>query len=298
MTSNEKAHELNERGRDLAAKEWFAEAERAYREAAAAAPSWATPWYNLGLMQKYRSEWRSSFDCNLRAVQLDESSEAAWWNLGIAATALDEWQTARRAWRACGIDIPDGDGPLDLDFGLVPIRLNGTGDSEVVWARRLDPARATLLSIPLPGSGHRWNDVVLHDGAANGYRKLRGRDVPVFDELTILTPSTYNTYVVELSAPRDAIDALSAIAETMGGFAEDWSTNTRLLCKECSEGNPGHLHDATHTTPAHPCSGIAARSLQHAEQMLDAWKGEDLQRAVQSIRAAELVFASDKGLAS
>lgn len=85
-----------------------------------------------------------------RAVELDSSDEAAWWNLGIAATALGEWREARTAWRACGIEIPEGDGPPDLDFGLVPVRLDPAGCGEVVWCRRIDPARAVIRNVPLP----------------------------------------------------------------------------------------------------------------------------------------------------
>jgi hypothetical protein len=48
------------------------------------------------------------------------------WNLGIAATALGDWATARRAWTAFGVTLPAGpaDQPIDGDFGITPIRLN------------------------------------------------------------------------------------------------------------------------------------------------------------------------------
>jgi len=179
-----RASRLNERGRELAAKGWFAEAEEAYRAAAEARPDWSAPWFNLGLMHKHQGNWEASFECNQRASTLDPEDEGAWWNLGIAATALGRWDVARRAWERCGIEIPPGEGPLDLELGPVPIRLKEA--EEVLWSRRIDPARAILMNVPLPGSGHRWRDLVLHDGAANGHRTLRGRQVPVFDELARL----------------------------------------------------------------------------------------------------------------
>ena len=40
------------------------------------------------------------------AAKLDPADEAAWWNTGIAATALGEWATARLAWQAFGIELP------------------------------------------------------------------------------------------------------------------------------------------------------------------------------------------------
>ena len=178
---------------------------------------------------------------------------------------------ARLAWQNCDISVPAGDGPIEMDLGHVPIRLTENTEGEVVWSHRIDPARAVLLSVPLPGSGHRWGDLVLHDGAANGYRMLRGQKVPVFDELAILQRSGFVTFVVELKAEPNTLETLSSIADDLGGAAEDWSTSTTLICKECSEGTPGHLHDAEHTTPADPHCGIAARNETHVQQILDAW---------------------------
>ena len=89
---------------------------------------------------------------------IDKKDKAAWWNLGIAATALGRWDVARSAWRGFGINMPKGDGPIDFPCGTCPIRINPDGDAEVVWAERIDPARAELLSIPFPESNHRWKD--------------------------------------------------------------------------------------------------------------------------------------------
>jgi tetratricopeptide (TPR) repeat protein len=79
-----------------------------YRRAARWDPEWSVPWYNLGLLAKYEHDWPASLAHNQQAVKIDPSNEAAWWNLGIAATALANWSEARRAWKAYGIDIPEG----------------------------------------------------------------------------------------------------------------------------------------------------------------------------------------------
>ena len=266
-----KAQRLNDRGRKLAAEGSFVEAEEAYRGAADAAPDWSVPWYNLGLMHKYRGNWEASLEAYERAVELSPADGDSWWNLGIAATALGRWDVARRSWQNCDISVPAGDGPIEMNLGHVPIRLTVNSEGEVVWSRRIDPARAVLLSVPLPGSGHSWGDLVLHDGAANGYRMLHGEKVPVFDELVILERSGFVTFVAELKADSNALETLSSVADEFGGAAEDWSTSTRVLCKECSEGTPGHLHDADHTAPADSHCGIAARDEAHVQQILDAW---------------------------
>ncbi|HEY3231856.1 MAG TPA: hypothetical protein VGJ87_21680, partial [Roseiflexaceae bacterium] len=92
------AHELNERGRQQARDGHLEEAEVAYREAIARAPDWSVPAYNLGLLLKYQRRWPESLAANRRAAELAPDDEATWWNLGIAATALGDWTTAREAW--------------------------------------------------------------------------------------------------------------------------------------------------------------------------------------------------------
>src|SRR5215470_9005293 len=114
---NEKAIKLEERG-------LIGEAVKYYQRAIKLYPAWSVPWYNLGLLRKRQRNWRESLTCNQKAASLDPSDEAAWWNLGIAATALEDWAEARRAWKAYGIDIPEGEGPIEMEVGLTPIRIN------------------------------------------------------------------------------------------------------------------------------------------------------------------------------
>jgi hypothetical protein len=98
-------------------------------------------------------------DCNERAAALGGAEgDPAWWNLGIAATALRRWDAARDAWRRFGIQVPDGTGELQMDLGPAPVRLDPDGRAEVVWGRRVDPARIVVINVPTPESGHRWGD--------------------------------------------------------------------------------------------------------------------------------------------
>ncbi len=59
--------------------------------------------YNIGLIHKYRGQWRDSFKYNKRAFELDPEDDASRWNLAIAATALRDWKTARDVWKLCGM---------------------------------------------------------------------------------------------------------------------------------------------------------------------------------------------------
>jgi hypothetical protein len=262
------------------------EAERLYGEAIRLAPEWSIPSYNLGLLYKRQRRWRESLEANRRATVLDPGDEAAWWNLGIAATALADWSTARAAWKGFGLPIPEGEGPLDLDFGLTPIRLDPEGAAEVVWCERIDPARAIIRSIPLPASCRRFGDLLLHDGEPRGTRQFRGHEVPVFHEIELLEASLYKTYSVVVEAEdRSAIEELSDRAFDLGLAAEDWST-IRMLCRACSEGRPHqHTQDVvSNEVEEERTVGIAASTDDEARSLLTDWSAAGAGRSWSDLR--------------
>ncbi|HET6432892.1 hypothetical protein [Dyella sp.] len=207
-------------------------------------PGYAGAFYNMGLIHKYRGEWEQSFASNARAYELSPGDEASRWNLAIAATALRRWSVARRAWRDNGLDVPGGEGPITMDLGMTPVRLHPEGSGEVVWAQRIDPVRARIISIPFPESGFRLGDVVLHDGAAAGARVVDGREYPVFNVLELFESSGSCTYVLELRASTaDRVASLERVANDVGITMEDWTADVRSLCRQCSEGIPHDTHD-------------------------------------------------------
>lgn len=138
--------------------------------------------------------------------------------------------------------MPEGAGPIDMNLGLVPIRVSPASNPEVLWCRRLDPARALIRSVPMAESGRGYGDLVLHDGEPKGTRSVQGREVPVFDELQLLTPGRLHTFRVTITAPTPAdLDELDASTVDDELQIEDWSSSIRWLCKSCSEGSP-HEH--------------------------------------------------------
>ena len=274
---NRKAEMLLARGNRLLDRNNYAGAERQFRKATQLAPDWSIPWFNLGLVYKHTQTWEQSFTCNQKATQLDPADEAGWWNLGIAATALKKWDVARAAWTVFGVPVPKGSGPLEMKLGLTPIRLNPDTSAEVVWCDRIDPARAIIRNIPLPDSGHRYGDVMLHDGAPRGYRKHGNQEVPVFDALALFEASPYSTYevVVEAAYPTDRDDLLN-LAQKHRLEIEDWST-IRMLCHLCSLGKPHEKHEPQEKEEGPLVRyGIAARDEAQVEALLNEWKAERL----------------------
>ena len=207
----------------------------------AAAEVAAVLWFDAALAYKFLRDWPRAFELGKKAAAQVErgTGEPAWWNLGIAATALGKWPDAREAWVAFGLDIPPvefaGDAEVLVNYGLTPIRLDPDGVGEVVWAHRICPTRAVIKSIPM-ASRRRHGDVILHDGAPHGERVAGGRSYPVFDEIQVLESSGMLTWTVELSSDVAGCDRLDAMLTEYGCGIEAGS-NMKPLCACCSGGS-------------------------------------------------------------
>ncbi len=236
--------------------------------------------YDLALLYKYQSRWAESLRYNRRAAELNPEDEAAWWNLGIAATAISDWETASKAWAFFGITMPldaASTAAPDLKLGLIPVRITQDDQVEVLWANRLDSARAQIVSVPMPDCGVRYHDIVLIDGAPRGTRELNGNPVPVFDWLEFWQRSKYSTYVIEAIVPTElATNTFGKMVADSGLALEDWASNVRTLCKACSEGTPHEHHDHVVEDVKEWQSereyGVAALNDQALADVLDAWQ--------------------------
>jgi hypothetical protein len=268
------ANALNERGRQLADLGDLENAAAYYQRAIECLPSYEPAWFNLGLIHKVRHEWALSLECNRQAAELggNQPEDPAWWNMGIAATALHDWKTAREAWRSFGFEIPAGDGEIREDYGPAPVRLVTDDGEEVVWCRRIDPARAVIRNVPLAGSGHRFGDIVLHDGAPNGERVLGGVVYGVFDELERWLPSEIPTFEVEIVVAGDEdAAALSELFDECGWAAQDWSRTLVPLCEACSEGRVHAEHEPSGEPGPERVFGIAALP-DEVPRLLGVWE--------------------------
>jgi len=251
------------------------DAEAGFRAEIEAGRATPATWFNLGLVCKFRHDWAGARDANLRCLELRPGQHEATWNLGVAATALREWSTARDCWRGLEIDVGEGDGEPMTDLGPAPIRLNAgpDGEGEVVWGTRIDPCRSRLESIPLPESGHRWHDVVLHDVVPRGERMFDGHKRAVFDELERMDPSSAPTHVAEIAWSTDADEEAlhtEITARDLGG--EDWSRSVKLICSSCSLANASaHAHDGVEAKQIAVHQFAFAGDTQQITEALGAW---------------------------
>ncbi len=288
---------INSLGNEYRDRDRLRVAGLAYGLASFIAPQWNAPWFNRGLVAKSQRRWADCMAFNRKAATLDPNDPPAWWNLGIAATALGDWKTAREAWSRYGISVPEGAGPIDMNLGLVPIRVSPAGNAEVVWCRRLDPARALIRNVPMAESGRGYGDLVLHDGEPKGTRSIEGREVPVFDELQLLTPGRLHTFRVTVTAPAPAdVEELDASTVDDELQIEDWTSSLRWLCKSCSEGSP-HEHCGGQEDDGwreERLLGVAAASEESVRSLLSGWSRDGDGRALNSV---ECVLARSRAAA-
>jgi tetratricopeptide (TPR) repeat protein len=274
QSKRERAQQLNTEGNALAESGNSEGAISVYLKAAQVDADWHVPAYNLGLHYKNLAQWKESLAWCERAHKLAPDNEATIWNLGIAATALREWAPARMAWKAYGIAIPEGQGELIYPCGITPVRLNPRGGAEVVWAERIDPARARVLSIPFPESGYRYRDIIVNDGAPVGYRRRGDHEVPVFNVLALWQESTYRTFAVEVDFGEVEPDLsfLEEEAHKVDAEVENWTTTYQVLCKACSEGHPHAHHDQERQVPRGPHRiAVAHPSETAARRLIAEW---------------------------
>jgi hypothetical protein len=226
-------------------------------------------WYDAALAQKFLRNWPEAYRLGLfaAAVAPRGRQDPAFWNLGIAATILRDWVSARDAWEGFGITLPPGDGPIEGNFGRACVRLHGDNGSEVVWVQRLCPTRARVVNVPFDTS-RRYGEIVVHDGEPKGDRVVGERTYRVFDELILFEPSDLPTLTVTVTAAEPAdLDALADLLDAHG-FGFEPLRNGEILCKCCSEATLDQQR--VELSGEQRC--LVAAPPDKAREVLDAWR--------------------------
>jgi len=146
----------------------------------------------------------------------------------------------------------------------------------------------------LPSSGHRYGDLVLHDGAQIGQRRYFDHTVPVFNELQRLEPSAFITHTVFASCESDdEVQALQGMRREGIGMVEDWSPALRHQCLRCSYGiahrHPRHEAGGQEWNPDRSL-GVAALDAESVRRLFDEWvAGAPTKRRLDGIECREQV---------
>lgn len=185
----------------------LAQAEQHFLAALALDEQDAQTHYDLALLYKNSepSNWPKAQQHNARALEIKPDDEAAWWNLGIAATANQDWATAAQAWAKFDQTFSAEQlAALRTGSERVAIRIRIGKQQEVIWGERLDPARARINGVPLPDLEIGHGDILLLDGVPRGARELDGVSYPVYEVLERIYQHTAATYVIEAEVPDEA----------------------------------------------------------------------------------------------
>jgi tetratricopeptide (TPR) repeat protein len=313
--SGAEAMELLKRGEDAAQIEDWVVVAACYEEFLGTFPD--TPisaelWFDAALANKFLRNWPKAYELSRQAVLRagEPAGNPAWWNLGIAATMVGDWATAREAWTRYGVRLAPGEGEIEDGFGTALVRLgradrvaagraaladseadaadaadatDATDSAEVVWVRRICPTRARVLSVPY--GDRRFGEIVVHDGAPTGERRLGDHTYPVFDELALWQPSELATWRAQVTAP--APEDMTALTDAFHdqGLAMEPVDSLRQHCADCGHGSI-YTHD-THDTVLTGARDVlmAAPDEQTATTILQAWAVAGPGRAWHAIHA-------------
>lgn len=235
-----------------------------YKRVAREAVTWAAPFLRLGHIYKYRQEWKPALYYNKKAIALAVDNQEAWWNVGIAATALNKRRLARNIWTKFGQSSRMNQ--------LVSIKLSYTNQFEILGAKRIDPARACILNIPHPNSGKHFKDIILTDNTIIGYHSTGIQRLPIYDELGMYKASTYSTFSCLLQqVDEKAIQSLQQLCNDAGIGFELWSNASRAYTVKSTDIIPEY-----HTFPTAGESellvGLAAKREYQVLDVLESWK--------------------------
>lgn len=162
---------------------------------------WPPPFVRLGIMYKYRREWKACLYYNKKAVSLDVDNRESWWSLAIAATALQKTRLTRTVWSKFGFSTKNQAYPP-----MVSVRLLYEQQMELVGLATNSPASGYITSIPHPSAPYHYRDLLLFDKALRGYHHgIDNKRYPIYDDLGILKRSYYQTFSCQLSSDSEEV---------------------------------------------------------------------------------------------
>ena len=235
-------------------------------------PSWATPNYWLAKIYKQRREWKPCLHYSQRAVECDPKELECWEWMGLAAAALGRWPMARKAWMKLGFPYSLQEGIAEPQLGGIVVCLNEKTRPEIVWANRMDPARARLESVPQPSSGFHHQDILLIERAENMHHILGTHKIPVFRVIERLKDSRIPTFSVELHTQENSeVQLLAHLCHQQRLGFDNWSMANRQMSIRQNE-QINYYKMESEPSGSTTLIGLAARKKITIHKVLQEWK--------------------------
>ena len=232
------------------------------------APDWERAYSRLGQLYKERQDWKAALHYNKKTIALNPTNQDAWWNLGIAATALKKPRIARNVWNKFR--------PNSESLAPISIRVSYRNKFEILRAKPIDPAKAILLNVPHPASNRRYGDIVLYDKEIVGYHIVQAKKMPVFAELGLFKRALFDTFSCRLeSADKEAVNTLANLCREAGLGFEIWS-NTSYLMNPKNQKSLKEYYGNLFQSKNHPnqpiLAAIASRKEKIVLEVLRSWQ--------------------------
>ena len=242
-------------------------AVKLYKRIIKIAPEWRPPYARLGEMYKHREEWKAALHYNKKTVALDSSDKKAWWNLGIAATALNRRRIAQNVWNKFGVGATQPNPCC--------IRLSYNEQFEILWIRPISPAKGIITNIPYPAADRRYRDIILFDGKISGYNVVNQKRFPVYEELGVFKRSVFTTWSCNLiKVNQEDIQLLERLCQNAKIGFEVWSNATRVFSPfEKSQLPEYYGSDLINSgTDSDVMVAMAAKRKQDLIEVLTSWQ--------------------------
>ncbi|HLL83357.1 MAG TPA: hypothetical protein VK420_11920, partial [Longimicrobium sp.] len=166
------------------------------------------------------------------------------WERMVVGTLLGRWDAVRDSAARAGFDVPEGDGPIDLDGEMCRVRLiEANGEHSDVYAERTGPVTARVVSVALPGYPQHIGDEVVFTAPA--IREPHDADaeepLPLYPGVAVLRPGNHFVF------------ALDGVHPTTGEWAELraelWNLGVRLSVRSDDRYTLTAPHDDTVELP-------------------------------------------------
>ncbi|MCI5083458.1 MAG: hypothetical protein MRY78_17295 [Saprospiraceae bacterium] len=228
----------------------------------------APAYFELSKIYKSQNDWKGCFHYSKKTIALDAANKEAWWNFGIAATAIKRPRIAKIVWAKFGF--------VTFQPQTACVRLQRGKQFEILWGRQLDPARIQLYSIPHPSSGRNFQDILLIDRQIVGHTIVQQKKLPVFEELGLMKRSVYRTFTCYLYTTNSkSVEQLAQLcADARLGF-EVWSNAIRQKTVAQSGELPEYISPDILKFEGESDGvqvAIAAKLASDAEEVIQQWK--------------------------